>query len=64
MYLGLLMVLLGWAIYLSNLLAVAFLPVFVAYLNRFQILPEERILALKFGSDYAAYRTRVRRWIW
>lgn len=32
-------------------------------MNRFQILPEERMMLEKFGSQYSAYRTQVRRWI-
>ena len=63
MYLGMLLMLIGWAIFLSNVVAFAFLPVFVLYINRFQIEPEERVLALKFGSEFAAYQTRVRRWL-
>jgi len=63
MYLGLLLVLGGWAIFFSNVAAFAFLPVFVLYMNRFQIAPEERALALKFGLEYAAYAARVRRWL-
>ena len=42
MYFGFLLVLLGWAIFLSNALAVALIPAFVVYMNRFQIGPEER----------------------
>jgi protein-S-isoprenylcysteine O-methyltransferase Ste14 len=63
MYLGLLFVLLGWAIFLSNLLALAGIPAFVLYMNRFQIGPEERALTARFGEDFAIYKTRVRRWI-
>lgn len=63
MYLGLLLILAGWAIFLANAMAFVFLPVFVLYLNRFQIEPEERALALKFGAQYAAYKARVRRWL-
>jgi protein-S-isoprenylcysteine O-methyltransferase Ste14 len=37
--------------------------VFVLYMNRFQISPEERILAQLFGASYADYRSRVRRWL-
>jgi len=48
---------------LMNVAAFVFLPVFVLYMNRFQIEPEERALALKFGSEYAAYKARVRRWL-
>ncbi len=63
MYLALLLVLIGWAVYLTNFAAAVPLPLFVAYLNRFQIIPEERVLASKFGSDYDAYAQRVRRWL-
>ena len=63
MYLGFLLVLLGWAAYLSNALAFAVIPGFILYMNRFQIRPEERALANRFGPDFAAYKTRVRPWI-
>ena len=36
---------------------------FVLYVSRFQILPEERALQAKFGESYAAYRRRTRRWL-
>ncbi|TCS37068.1 phospholipid methyltransferase [Paucimonas lemoignei] len=63
MYLGLLLVLTGYGLYLSHPLAFVVLPVFVAYLTRFQIIPEERILREKFGQAYVDYASRVRRWI-
>lgn len=63
MYLGFLFVLAGWAIYLSNLLAFALLPLFVWYMNRFQILPEERALGAKFSHAFTAYKCSVRRWL-
>lgn len=62
MYLGFLFSLTGWAVFLSNALAFGFLPVFVLYLNRFQIRPEERALAARFGEEFAAYQLKVRRW--
>ena len=63
MYLSLLLVLIGWAVYLENIAAAASIPLFVAYLNRFQIIPEERALSALFGSEFEAYRKRVRRWM-
>lgn len=51
MYLGGLVMLLGWAIFLSNALAFLFLPVYVLYINRFQIEPEERVLTSLFGRE-------------
>ena len=63
MYLGLATLLLAWAIYLGNVAALAGLPCFILYMNRFQIAPEERALEARFGAEYFAYRTRVRRWL-
>ena len=63
MYLGLLIVLTGWALYLGNLASFACLPIFVRMITKFQILPEERILRKKFGKDYEEYLGKVRRWI-
>jgi protein-S-isoprenylcysteine O-methyltransferase Ste14 len=63
MYLGMLCLLLAWALWLDNLLAFAGLPAFVLYINRFQITLEERFLRDKFGDEYQAYCARVRRWI-
>ncbi|HZT69322.1 MAG TPA: isoprenylcysteine carboxylmethyltransferase family protein [Terriglobia bacterium] len=63
MYLGFLLILLGWAAFLSNVLALVVLPVFVVWMNRFQISPEERALASLFANDYVEYRGRVRRWL-
>ena len=63
MYLGLLLVLVGWATFLTNPLAFVFLPVFVLYMNRFQIVPEERVLAAMFGQEFMAYVSKVRRWL-
>ena len=63
MYLGLLFVLLGWATFLTNGVAFLLAPVFVLYINRFQIDPEERVLSEKFGTEFSAYQARVRRWL-
>jgi protein-S-isoprenylcysteine O-methyltransferase Ste14 len=63
MYLGLLVVLFAWAAYLSTVWALLGPLVYVLYINRFQIAPEERILSAKFGASYAEYKARVRQWI-
>mgnify|MGYP003460854390 FL=1 len=63
MYLGILLLLAGWALFLSNTAAALLLPAFVAYMNRFQIAPEERILAAKFGAPFTDYTAAVRRWL-
>lgn len=63
MYLSLVLYLLAWAVYLSNWLALLLLPLFVLYMDRFQIKPEERALSVLFGPEYASYQSRVRRWL-
>ena len=63
MYVGLTLVLLGWAAFLVSAWALLGPVVFVLYITRFQIAPEERVLSAKFGAEYAAYRSRVRRWL-
>ena len=63
MYLGLLLVLVGWAVFLSSAVALAGPVAFFFYIGPFQITPEERVLANMFGPEYAEYRARVRRWL-
>ena len=63
MYLGMLFILTGVAIWLGSLLNVIVLIAFVAYITVFQIMPEEARLSQVFGADYERYRTRVRRWL-
>jgi len=63
MYLGFLLALVGWAVFLANALAFVLVPLFVMYMNRFQITPEERALSALFGTEFSAYRQRVRRWV-
>lgn len=63
MYLGDLILLLAWAAFLARPLALVFTPLFVLYINRFQIKPEERALSALFGNRYEEYKSRVRRWL-
>lgn len=62
MYLGMLLVLLGWGLWLRHLPAALVPALFVAYMSRFQIQPEERALREKFGEAFRDYAARVRRW--
>ena len=63
MYLGMLFILFGWAAFLLNALSLALVAIFVVYINRFQIYPEERALSALFDAEYASYQARVRRWL-
>ena len=62
-YLGMQIVLLGWAMVLASPAAIVVSALFVAYITRFQIRPEELVLSVSFGQDYRDYSKRVRRWI-
>jgi protein-S-isoprenylcysteine O-methyltransferase Ste14 len=63
MYLGMALLLLAWATYLSALWSLAGPVLYVWYITRFQIVPEERVLERMFGDEYLAYTARVRRWL-
>lgn len=63
MYLSLAILLIAFALWRGNLWALLVLPLFISYIQIFQILPEERMLTEKFGRDYQDYCARVRRWI-
>lgn len=63
MYLGLACLLTAWALWLGAWQSFAGPLVFVAYITRFQIRPEERALSRLFGVAYSDYIARVRRWL-
>ena len=62
MYLGMALISVAWAIYLTNPWSVLGVIGFVLYINRFQITPEERAMDKLFGIQYAQYKATVRRW--
>lgn len=63
MYVGMALLLTAWALHLDAWPALAGPPAFVLYITRFQIRPEERVLAGLFGDDYTRYLAQVRRWL-
>lgn len=63
MYVGFVAALLGAAIALSSPLGLALAAAAALYLDRFQIRPEECILAASFGEEFVRYQRRVRRWL-
>lgn len=63
MYLGMAIFLIMWAVYLSSELSLLGVVVFIAYMNQFQIKPEERAMQALFGGQFGQYCQRVRRWL-
>ncbi len=62
MYLGMAIWLLAWSAWLGTPIGLLAAPLFMVYMNRFQIGPEERALRTLFGAEFTAYEARVRRW--
>ena len=63
MYLGLLLVLLGISIMLNLTGGFFLIPLFILYLNLFQIIPEENAMVDLFKDEFLEYKKKVRRWI-
>lgn len=63
MYVGLLTILFGYAIWLGSLTPFLVLPLFYWLITEMQIKPEERALDSKFGQEYLDYKNTVRRWL-
>jgi protein-S-isoprenylcysteine O-methyltransferase Ste14 len=63
MYLGLVLLLIGWAIWLGSASPWLIPPLFVIVISVVQIIPEEHALGQLFGEQYLSYRRSVARWI-
>src|SRR6202166_4698413 len=63
MYLGLVTVLFGLAIFFTSIAMLLAPAVFFAVIDRLVIPREEETMERLFGQDYVAYKDRVRRWI-
>ena len=63
MYLGMALLILGFALALGSVGALLGVPVFVLAVQWLFIVPEEQRLDGLFGDDYRSYRRRVRRWL-
>ncbi len=62
-YLGDALLIVAAGLFFSNLVVIPALVVFVAYINRFQIIPEERALQNKFAMAFDKYVGQTRRWL-
>jgi len=63
MYVGLQIILIGYAIWLGSFTPFIILPIFYWIITKMQIKPEEKILEEKFGDEYLNYKNSVRRWL-
>ncbi len=63
MYLGMALVLFSFVLLRGETAGLLWLIFFIAYIQVFQIIPEERAISAKFGKDFEDYRKRVRAWL-
>jgi len=63
MYLGLVCLYAGLALWLGVFWALILLPAVMALIQRYVIIREEQYLERKFGGAYLKYKADVRRWI-
>lgn len=62
-YLGFALIYLGFATAMNSWAALAMVLPCMVVVDRFVVLSEERYLAGKFGAEWDAYRSKVRRWL-
>jgi len=63
MYVGFVLGLIAWSVYLSSPITFSGVILFIWYITRFQIIPEERALREIFSPEYSNYQEKVRRWL-
>ena len=63
MYVGMLLLLVAWALLLESVTSLLVVPAFVFTLTMMQIRPEEAAMRSLFPGEYDDYCRRVRRWI-
>ena len=63
MYFGMLLIIISFALYKASIISLILIPLFIFYINKFQIEPEEFEMRKKFGIKYEDYCKKVDRWI-
>ena len=63
MYVGFAAAVLGIVVWAGSAAGLAAIPLFVGYMNRFQIGPEEQMMLERFEDAYSRYMREVRRWL-
>ncbi|RLA12846.1 MAG: isoprenylcysteine carboxylmethyltransferase family protein [Gammaproteobacteria bacterium] len=63
LYLAMLLILIGWGLWLGSGISILLSAGFFLYIDRLQIILEERALQTIFGDEFIDYKQRVRRWL-
>jgi protein-S-isoprenylcysteine O-methyltransferase Ste14 len=63
MYVGFVAFLLAWASFIGTVWGIGFIAGYIAFIQRFQVMPEERALTKIFKDEFIEYKTKVRPWL-
>lgn len=63
MYLGMVFILLALSFRFNLVGGILFTSIFIVYITKFQIIPEEAAMKSIFGEDFNKYKNKTRRWI-
>ena len=63
MYVGFVGFLFAWTSFLGSVWGIGFIAVYIAFIQRFQIVPEERALTKIFNDEFEDYKNQVRPWL-
>ena len=63
MYLGMVFILLALSFRFNLVGGILFTSIFIMYITKFQIIPEEAAMKSIFGEDFNKYKNKTRRWI-
>ena len=63
MYLGVLLILCSISIQFSLIGGLIIIPIFVLFITKYQIIPEEKAMKNLFKKDFQSYKEKTRRWL-
>ena len=63
MYLGMLLILISMTIKFNFVGGILIIFAFIAFITKFQIIPEETALERLFGKEFIEYKKKTKRWI-
>ena len=63
MYLGMLLILISMTIKFNFVGGILIIFAFIAFITKFQIIPEETVLEKLFGKEFIEYKKKTKRWI-
>lgn len=63
MYLGMVLILISFILFLGSVTSFLIIPFFVYIINKRFIYLEEKMLEIKFGEEWLNYKEKVHKWI-